>query len=122
MSLLKFYTDAHIDTQVAMQLRLRGIDVIRCQDVGLTEADDETHLQYAAANGLALVTHDQDFLRLNMQWKQQGQSHNGIFFLQQYLQGNVGQVVIHLMEYARLVEIGAGNLETDIEEHVIYIG
>ena len=32
---IKFYTDTHIARQVAIQLRAKGIDVVRCEDVGM---------------------------------------------------------------------------------------
>jgi hypothetical protein len=50
MSVLKFYADTHIDKDVAIQLRKKGVDVVRCEDVGMAEADDEAHLDYAAQN------------------------------------------------------------------------
>jgi predicted nuclease of predicted toxin-antitoxin system len=40
MDTLKFYMDTHIPKAVAIQLRNKGIDVVRCEDVGLTESDD----------------------------------------------------------------------------------
>lgn len=39
MRLLKFYTDAHIDKQVAIQLPRSRIDVVRCEEAGMAEAD-----------------------------------------------------------------------------------
>ena len=51
---VKFYTDAHIPKQVASQLRLRGIAVIRCEEIGLAEADDMeaiNHIEIRAGRG-----------------------------------------------------------------------
>jgi hypothetical protein len=58
---LRFYTDTHIPRQVAIQLRMKGIEVVRCEEIGMAEADDESHLTYAAENGLALITKDAGF-------------------------------------------------------------
>jgi predicted nuclease of predicted toxin-antitoxin system len=68
MSVLKYYTDTHIDKQVAVQLRQKGVDVVRCEEVGMAEADDESHLAYAAQNGLALVTKDAGFRVRHFNW------------------------------------------------------
>lgn len=38
---IRFYTDTHIAKQVAVQLQAKGIDAIRCEDVGMAEADAE---------------------------------------------------------------------------------
>ncbi len=119
---LKFYTDTHIAKAVAVQLRSRGVDVVRCEEVGLANADDETHLRYATMQGRAVVTHDQDFLVLNARWFEQGRSHSGIFFIQRHLQGNIGQIVRRLAEYAELIAGGAGSLEADIVNQVNYVG
>jgi predicted nuclease of predicted toxin-antitoxin system len=58
---LRFYFDTHIAKAVATQLRLKGVEVIRCEEVSMAEADDIEHLEYATANRLMLVSHDRDF-------------------------------------------------------------
>ena len=55
---LKFYTDSHIQKAVADQLRAQGVDVVRCQDVGMADADDLPHLEYATEEGRVVVTND----------------------------------------------------------------
>ncbi len=58
---LRFYTDTHIAKQIAIQLRQHGIDVIRCEEVNMAEAEDEQHLLYATQEGLILITFDKGF-------------------------------------------------------------
>ena len=55
---LRFYTDTHIDKQVAIQLRTHGVDVVRCEEVGMAEAEDDAHLIYATQHERALITKD----------------------------------------------------------------
>ena len=38
--------------------RVRGVDIVRVQDVGLTGADDPAVLAWAADQGRVLITHD----------------------------------------------------------------
>lgn len=111
MSLLKFYTDTHIDKQVALQLRQRSVDVVRCEEVGLAEADDETHLQYAAQHNLALITKDAGFRLRHFQWMNAGKKHSGIFFFRDRHVAAIGKIVTACHSYAQLIEDGAGTLE-----------
>jgi len=110
MSILKFYTDTHIDKQVAIQLRQKGVDVIRCEDVGLAEADDETHLRYAAEHQIALITKDAGFRLRHFNWIGQGRTHYGIFFCSNRQAASIGQIVNICAAYAELLEQGAGTL------------
>ncbi|MDX2141015.1 MAG: DUF5615 family PIN-like protein [Chloroflexota bacterium] len=121
MQLLKFYFDTHIPKAVATQLRQRGVDVVRCEEVGLATAHDLQHLEYATANGRALVTHDEDFLSLDSAWRADGKEHGGIFYFLPHLQGNVGRIFAELMTYYELVENGGGTVEEDIASHVFYV-
>jgi hypothetical protein len=59
---------------------------------------------------------------LNSEWQKLGKTHGGIFFVQQYLQGNVGHLVKLLMEYIELINGGAGTIQEDIANQVTYIG
>jgi hypothetical protein len=34
---IKFYTDTHIAKAVAVQLRQKGVDIVRCEEVGMAE-------------------------------------------------------------------------------------
>ena len=119
---LKFYADTHIPKAVAGQLRLRGVDIVRCEEVNMADAADEEHLQYATAEGRAMVTHDDDFLVLHFRYQQQNLQHGGIMYVQPDLQGNIGQMVKQLYEYFELIEGGAGTLEADIANQITYIG
>jgi hypothetical protein len=52
---IKFSMDEHVPRAVAAGLRRRGVDVLRAQEAGMPEADDEPHLAFAlseAASGL----------------------------------------------------------------------
>lgn len=66
---LKFYLDAHIPKQIAVQLRNKGVDVVRCQGVGMDDSTDEEHLKYALKEVRALVSLDRDFTRLNAEYQ-----------------------------------------------------
>jgi predicted nuclease of predicted toxin-antitoxin system len=59
----------HIAKAAAVQLRAKGIEVVRCEEVGMADATDEEHLRYATDNGYIMVSQDADFPSLNSEWQ-----------------------------------------------------
>lgn len=98
---LKFYTDVHIPKQVALQLRKRGVDVVRRQDVAMDDARDLEHLAFATQEQRALVSIDQDFRAQFWEARAAGRQHAGIFRVSTYLQGPdaIGRIVTELFAY-----------------------
>lgn len=113
---LKFYTDTHIPKQVAIQLRAKGIEVVRCEDVDMAEADDEAHLEYATENGFAIITKDDDFLTSH----RQGKEHHGIFYCPHRNIPAIGLIVTKCSEYYDMIELGAATID-EISNQVFYI-
>ncbi|GMU57670.1 MAG: hypothetical protein AMXMBFR33_68160 [Candidatus Xenobia bacterium] len=62
---IRFYFDESFMGPVAKGLRLRGIDVVTVEDLGLKGAVDEENLTRAAADERVLATMDDDFLVLH---------------------------------------------------------
>lgn len=118
---LKFYFDTHIAKQIAVQLRQHGVEVIRCEEVGMAEASDEEHLIYATQHGCAMVSIDKHFPAWHRYWMENGLSHAGIFAVHRSLQGSIGRVVTLLFEYTEMVEQEAASLEEDISNQLTYI-
>lgn len=90
---MKFYTDSHIAAAVAEQARKRGLDVVRCQDVGKDDDSDLSHLEYATSQDRIVITADADFPRLHNKWMAEGKNHAGILHVQQRDKDNIGAVV-----------------------------
>lgn len=118
---MRYYFDTHIPKAAAEQLRLRGVDVARCEEVKLAEADDTEHLEYAAAHERTLVSYDADFRDLHSLWRGQGLSHAGIIIFNRRFQGNVGKLVRELFEFYELVRVGAAVLQEDVYNVLIEI-
>jgi hypothetical protein len=121
MTSMKFYTDTHIPKAIATQLRAKGIDIVRCEEVGLAEADDIEHLEYATSESRTLVSHDLDFLQLHASWSHSGLRHCGIVLFHRQFQGNIGKIVIELSEWHQLIAEGAGSVEVDVYNKLIEI-
>jgi hypothetical protein len=118
---LKFYTDTHIDKQVAIQLRQSGVEVVRCEEVGMAEAKDEEHLNYAAQNGLSLISKDDDFIRLHVKWQQSNQIHYGVFFCPYRDRPSIGLIVEACLYYAEAIRTEAGTIEADMMNQLFYV-
>src|SRR5207244_7387869 len=73
-----FYTDVHIPKEAVQQLKNKGIDIIHCGEVGMSDADDADHLAYAAEHERVMVSCDEDFEILHSDWQEMGRSHAGI--------------------------------------------
>lgn len=58
--MLRLAADEDFDNRIVRGLlrRNRGLDIVRVQDIGLSEADDPAILEWAAREGRVLLTHD----------------------------------------------------------------
>lgn len=120
---LKFYTDTHIARAVAEQLRAKGVDIVRCEEVDMAEASDAAHLAYAAREGRVMVTQDADFAALHMEWLRTGRSHAGIMRIPPDLQGEAQKsfAVTELLFYHEAERAGALDIASDIRNQLIYL-
>jgi predicted nuclease of predicted toxin-antitoxin system len=120
---LKFFTDTHISKQVAIQLRNRGVDVVRCEEVGLAEAKDLVLLEYAIQHERVMVSIDKHFPGWHKHWMETGKNHTGVFCIHRTLnnRNGIGRIVTELYDYYQLIEGDAGTLETDINNQIFYI-
>lgn len=80
MSLL-FYADVHIPKRAIEQLRLKGVDIIHCSDIGNDDLSDIEHLHYAVSNNRVMVSCDADFEILHWQWHNNNKNHMGIVYI-----------------------------------------
>lgn len=118
---LKFYTDTHISKQVALQLRQHNVDVLRCEDVDMAEVDDITHLTFAATEGRVLITKDEGFIKMHLEWQEDNRRHSGIFYCPYRDRPMIGLLVRECLYYVEVIESGAGTIENDIVNQLFYI-
>ncbi len=117
----RFYMDAHMDKAIAVQARRRGIDILRCQDVGMDNAGDDEHLAYAAAERRTVITADADFVKLHTEWLGGGRPHAGIIYVQPERKDDIGLIVDYLEFLHLAVEGGAADLEKDVYNTLRYL-
>ncbi len=119
---LKFYIDSHIAKRLATQLRLKNIDVVRCQDMEFDDKPDIFHFEYAAQEKRTIITSDEDFLMLASQWNRDGEFHAGVAFVRPEQKDNIGVLVSQLVFLHQAIEVGAAVLENDVYNQVMFIG
>lgn len=120
---IKFYADTHIAKAVAIQLRNHGVDIVRCEEVGLAEAKDTAHLQYATSEGRVMVSMDRDFPDLHQEWQNNGLSHAGILMIAPKYQGDggIGTIVHEILFWHEAIMAGAATLEGDVKNQLLYV-
>ena len=87
-----FYMDQQVKSAITDGLRLRGVDVLRTQDDGHEQADDEDILDHAARLGRVVFTQDDDFLVIAQRRQSAGVPFVGVVYAHQ-LYGPIGDCV-----------------------------
>jgi dihydroorotase-like cyclic amidohydrolase len=73
------YTDEDVHARLAAEIRERGFDAVSTFEKGNDTLGDEEQLEYAASQGRAILTHNQqDFAPLHEKWQREGREHAGI--------------------------------------------
>ena len=119
---LKFFTDENTVKAIAVELRNKGVDIVRNVKIGMMSDPDDELLDYAIKNNRIVITEDDDFLRHNKARLEAGLEHPGIFFLNPHVRGKkgIGTVVRFVLEAHRQVKSGEKNVE-EFYNQVMYI-
>ncbi len=81
---VRLYLDRHIMGRLAVDLRGRGYDVVRTEEVGKDTAPDEEQLAFATAENRAILTFNiRDFAPLHEARQAAGRPHAGVIVSQQ---------------------------------------
>jgi predicted nuclease of predicted toxin-antitoxin system len=81
---VRLYFDRHIMARLAVDLRGRGYDVVRTEEVGKDTATDEEQLAFATAESRSILTFNiRDFAHLHEALRAAGRPHAGIIVSQQ---------------------------------------
>lgn len=101
---LPFYFDVHVFGAAVIQLRERGVDVIRAQDDGHGKSDDSLVLDRATELERPVVTFDDDFLREAARRQRGTIEFSGVVYDHQP-QMTIGQVVEDLTLIAETMQL-----------------
>lgn len=114
--MLRYAADENFNNDIVWGLLRRHgeIDIVRVQDVGLTQADDPTVLAWAADAGRILLTHDvKTITRYAYERVALGQSMPGVVEVSRLLP--VGLVIDDLLLFAE------ASTENEWEGQVLYL-
>jgi len=79
MSRIAVYLDQDVDVSLASRLRANGYNAVTTREAGNIGRSDEKQLQYAAARGMTILTHNRrHFRRLHRNWIASGREHSGV--------------------------------------------
>ena len=104
--MLKAFADEHVAHALVNALRMRGMDVVTVQDVGLRSEDDPQLLDFAYKNERIILTNDHDFLAHAAESSARLEPFAPIVFWPQQ-QRTVGQLlpkIVHLATTLRYTE------------------
>lgn len=89
----------------------------------MATASDEALLQYATDDARIIVSQDDDFTRLHIQWQQSDSSHGGIMFVAKRLQGEaqISYIVQQLVFYEEAANAEAVDYSTEIANQLLYL-
>lgn len=119
---LTFYFDTHIAKAVATQLREKGVQVVRCEEVGMAEASDEEHLEYARNHQYVVVSQDEDFPVLHARWLAAGRDHSGIIKVLGHLQGQAQiSTLVNELSFYDEAERGGALTAGEFKNTLVYL-
>lgn len=91
---MKVYLDEDLSPSIAELLRHRGLDATSAQEVGNTQLDDRSQLEYATREGRAIVTANVvDFIQLAREAVATNTEHGGIVLVPSSFRGDEFQVI-----------------------------
>ena len=114
---IRWYLDEDsMDKALVQALRARGVDVMTALEAGMTERDDQEHLDFATAQGRVLYSFNVgDFARLHTAYLTADKSHAGIVLSQQQ-QYAVGE------QMRRLLRLIAHRSAAEMRNRVEFLG
>lgn len=103
---IALYTDADVHGKLAAMIRKHGYNARSASEEGNGKLSDQEQPEFAAAQGRALLTHNQkDFLPLHRRWQRQGKHHSGIIVSPQLALGELLRRMLQLLNRVAADEI-----------------
>lgn len=95
---VRLYTDEDITPRLAKALRDREFDAVSAYEVGNIEVPDSVHLDFAAAQGRAILTcNARHYVPLFKERHQEGREHSGVIVTNQIPFGEMLRRILRLL-------------------------
>ncbi|MBI5712312.1 MAG: DUF5615 family PIN-like protein [Chloroflexi bacterium] len=103
---IAIYTDEDVHAQLAAKIREQGFDAVSTFEKGNDALGDEEQLEYAASQGRAILTHNQqDFAPLHEKWQREVREHAGIILSPRIPIGELLRRTLNLLNQVTADEI-----------------
>lgn len=104
--MIKLYLDENVPEVVAVELRLRGFDVITVKDVGHKGLSDVAQLKYASSEKRIIFTFNvADFYNIHSEFIDKGIKHGGIILSKQLPVGIIVKTLSRLLSNANYEKV-----------------
>jgi hypothetical protein len=105
---MKFYLDENMSPKIAEILRSLGVEAASAHEVDMAGADDEEQLDFAARQGMCLVTFNRnDFIELSRLYLDAGRAHSGVVIVPYTFRGgNFREIAEALVAFSSRCEKG----------------
>lgn len=111
---VKIYIDESVPVAITAGLQRRGVAAFSARDCENLGVSDEKQLAYATEHGMAIFTHDSDFLQLAHQCTNAGKHHCGVIYVHQH-HLSIGECIRRLKEIADILE------PADLYDHIEFL-
>jgi len=122
--MIRLYIDEDsMDRDLVYALRARGVDVTTAYDEGMSDRDDQEHLDYATGQGRVLYSFNRgDFYELHTLYLTQGKAHAGIILARQQAY-SVGELWLPKAQpyMRRLLKLTAAKSAEDMRNEVEFL-
>ena len=104
---MKFYLDENMSPKIAEIIRSLGAEAVSAHEVTMAGAADEEQLDFAARQGMCLVTFNRnDFIELSRLYLDSGRAHSGIIIVPHTFRGDFRQTAKALVAFGSRYEKG----------------
>ena len=106
---IRFLVDVHVHRAITEGLRIRGVEVLTCQEANLAVSRDEEIVQFAMEQGWVIFSQDADFLQICSQKF----PHKGLVY--SHKRNGIGQIIQGLLLISEVLS------PSDMEDHIEFI-
>lgn len=103
---MRYYLDENVPVTLADFRPLDAIEIVTTVAAGNRKASDTFQLEWAATQGLCLVTQDQGLIELSRTFAAQSAAHAGVLLLPPAVARNLDHIARALLHFHRLYPDG----------------
>jgi hypothetical protein len=121
--MIKYLVDEHLSPEIAIQGRIKGLDIEHVNEAGLDDTDDAEIWKYCLENNTCMVSIDIGFRTRAEEAIKQETDIPGFFAVARHLKEKqaLGQILEILVLYHESIRENAADYETDVKNQIIWV-